>query len=148
MLQPETPLSRPIANPSCIAALSRLQPQLSRCPAPQQAYGIADPALSWSQATGKTWSFIWSVGQNPFGALGSTATLSFAQTDAALRNMALAYLNSSMHHAVALIRGFDMLAPAGTNGHRHYVKGYLQPEQVRGARQYVTILKVGRTQLV
>jgi hypothetical protein len=100
----------------------------------QQAYGIADPALSWSQATGKTWSFIWSVGQNPFGSLGSTATLSFAQTDAALRNMALAYLNSSMHHAAALIQGFDMLAPAGTNGHRHYVKSYLQPEQVGGVR--------------
>uniref|UniRef100_A0A383W0V6 DUF7906 domain-containing protein n=1 Tax=Tetradesmus obliquus TaxID=3088 RepID=A0A383W0V6_TETOB len=106
----------------------------------QQAYGIADPALAWSQATGKMWSFIWSVGQNPFGSLGSTASLSFAQKDAALRNMALAYLNSSMHHAAALMRGFEMLAPAGSNGRTHYVKGYLQPEQVLPYNQRISLL--------
>lgn len=88
---------------------------------------MSDTAISWSQATGKTWSFLWSVGQTPFGALSNSATLSFVQTDAALRNVMLSYLNSSMIHAAHLIGGFEMLAP---NGHMEYVKRYLLPDQV------------------
>jgi len=94
----------------------------------QALYGVADTALSWSQATGKSWSFLWSVGQTPFSPLSSSATLSFAQKDAAQRNIALSYLNSSTVHAAALIKGFEVLAP---NGHLHHVKRYLQPDQVK-----------------
>eukprot|EP00879_Flechtneria_rotunda_P007305 GHRR01007663.1.p1 GENE.GHRR01007663.1~~GHRR01007663.1.p1 ORF type:complete len:735 (+),score=144.94 GHRR01007663.1:731-2935(+) len=103
----------------------------------QAAYGVAETAVSWSQATGKTWSFLWSVGQTPFGALSNQATVSFAQRDAALRNMALAYLNSSMNHAAMLIKGFEFLAP---DGHLEQVKSYLQPDQVIPYNQRTALL--------
>lgn len=90
---------------------------------------MADTSLYWSQATGKGWNFAWSVGHTPFGSLSNVATLSFAQRDAAVRNLAVSYLNSSISHAALLIRGFEWLSPhdAGTQ----HVKAFLQPEQVR-----------------
>jgi hypothetical protein len=49
------------------------------------------------------------------------------QVDAAGRNLALSYLNNSIAHAAALIRGFGMLAPEGLASS---VKTHLQPDAV------------------
>lgn len=94
----------------------------------QSAYGVADTSLFWSQATGKGWNFVWSIGQTPFSSLSNIHTLSFAQRDAAIRNLAVSYLNNSIAHAAHLIKGFAWLAPydSGT----HHVKAFLQPDQV------------------
>lgn len=95
----------------------------------QAAYGIADSALYWSQATGKGWNFVWGVGQTPFGVLSNMHSLSFVQRDAAARNLALSYLNSSITHASLLIGGYRWLSPY-EGGHQH-VKAFLRPDQVK-----------------
>ncbi|KAF8068242.1 Ocrl [Scenedesmus sp. PABB004] len=125
----------------CFSAQMRLDPRAIHRPVLaavlQQAYGVADGALSWSAATGKAWSFLWSVGGTPFGALSSGRALSFVQRDAAGRNLALAYLNSSMAHAATLIGGFEVLRP---DGHLRHVKSFLQPEQVLPYNQRIALL--------
>jgi len=94
--------------------------------AQQAAYGIADSSLYWSQATGKGWSFVWNVGQTPFGVLSNIHSLSFVQRDAAVRNMALSYLNNSITHATTLVKGYEWLM---YDSHQH-VKNLLRPDQV------------------
>lgn len=94
----------------------------------QAAYGVADSSLYWSQATGKGWNFVWGVGQTPFGVLSNMHSLSFVQRDAAVRNMALSYLNSSINHAALLIEGYQYMAPF--DGGEQHVKAFLRPDQV------------------
>lgn len=96
----------------------------------QAAYGVADSSLYWSQATGKGWNFVWGVGQTPFGVLSNMHSLSFVQRDAAVRNMALSYLNSSINHAALLIEGYQYMAPF--DGGAQHVKAFLRPDQVSG----------------
>lgn len=98
------------------------------CTCPQAIYGVADSSLYWSPATGKGWSFVWGVGQTPFGVLSNMHSLSFVQRDAAVRNMALSYLNNSMAHAALLIQGYQWISPY--DGDMQHVKTFLRPDQV------------------
>jgi hypothetical protein len=99
----------------------------------QAIYGVADSSLYWSQATGKGWNFVWGVGQTPFGALSNMHSLSFVQRDAAVRNLALSYLNSSIVHATLLVQGYQWIAPY--HGDEQHVKHLLRPDQVRWLQQ-------------
>lgn len=94
-------------------------------------YGVADSSLYWSPATGKGWSFVWGVGQTPFGVLSNMHSLSFVQRDAAVRNMALSYLNNSIAHAALLIQGYQWMSPY--DGDLQHVKTFLRPDQVGAA---------------
>lgn len=88
-------------------------------------WGVSDTSVHWTEATGRGWSFLWSLGPTPFGPMSVTNTLSFAQRDAMLRNLALVTMNRSIVHASALIKGFGVLA-----GDHEHVKKHLIPDQV------------------
>jgi len=88
-------------------------------------WGVSDTALFWSEATGRSWSYLWSLGPTPFGPLSSSTTLSFSQRDAMVRNMALASINASVGHVVALLEGFIKIG-----GPDAMVKSFLAPDQV------------------
>lgn len=69
---------------------------------------------------------MWNVGQTPFGVLSNIHSLSFVQRDAAVRNLALTYLNNSITHATTLVKGYEWLL---YDSHQH-VKNLLRPDQV------------------
>eukprot|EP00775_Hariotina_reticulata_P009952 gene9952-10107_t len=56
----------------------------------QALYGVADTALSWSQATGKSWSFLWSIRES----LSALAAQQYA--------MAVGYAGSTVHDVAAI----------------------------------------------
>lgn len=101
----------------------------------QAGWGVADTALFWSEATGRSWSFLWSLGPTPFGPLSTLGGLSFAQRDAMLRNLALAQINGSLSHVQALMRGFVSIG-----GPDAQVKTLLAPDQVIPYHQRISLL--------
>jgi hypothetical protein len=105
-----------------ISILNAALPRPSR----SKGWGVSDTALFWSEATGRSWSFLWSLGATPFGPLSTSTTLSFAQRDAMVRNIALTALNASVSHVAALVDGFVKIG-----GHDVMIRSFLPHEQVR-----------------
>lgn len=90
-------------------------------------WGVADSAVGWSRATGRSWSHLWSTAATPFGPLSLARELSFVQRDAMARNLVLSALNSSVSHAASLLEGVAHIV-----GLEASPKAILMPQQVRG----------------
>lgn len=105
----------------------------------QAGWAVADPALQWSPVTGKQWNYLWSVGNNPFSPLSALTSHSFAQADAAGRNLALTYINGTVSYAVGVLKGFMKLS---TNG---YIATALPKEMLSTYQQRLNMLhfKIG-----
>ncbi|KAI8476830.1 MAG: hypothetical protein J3K34DRAFT_201157 [Monoraphidium minutum] len=101
----------------------------------QSGWGVADTALFWSPATGRSWNWLWSLGSTPFGPLSASMALSFAQRDAMGRNLALAALNASAGHAAAVVAGFAKVGGPGT-----FVKAHLDSDQIQPYNQRIALL--------
>ncbi|GBF98920.1 hypothetical protein Rsub_11712 [Raphidocelis subcapitata] len=98
-------------------------------------WGVADTAQFWSEATGRGWWWLWSVGDTPFGPLSASPALSFVQRDAARRNLVVASLNATVGHAAALVAGF-----AAVGGPEATVRSFLPPDQVIPYNQRLSLL--------
>ena len=98
-------------------------------------WGVADTALAWSPATGRSWSWLWSVGPTPFGPLSTSPALSFAQRDAMARNLVVATVNASVGHAALLLHGFAALGGEGAR-----VKDFLPPDLAVPYNQRIALL--------
>jgi hypothetical protein len=96
-------------------------------PPPNPAWAVAETSAFWSPATGRSVSHTWSLGRTPFGPLSTSSELSWAQRDAAKRNLVLAALNASVGHAAALLEGVVRVA-----GPDARVGAVLAAEQVGG----------------
>lgn len=128
-LSPELPHTLPDLPPHTLPHLCspRIPAPSLHPPTPEKiGWGVSDTAMFWSEATGRGWSYLWSLGHTPFGPLSSLPTLSFTQRDAMTRNMALAHINASVTHVGELMRGFLLLA-----GQEAHVKNFIALDQVR-----------------
>jgi len=95
---------------------------------------VADTGVFWSPSTGRSWSYLWSLGPTPFGPLSTSTTLSFTQRDAMVRNMALATLNASVAHVTLLLEGV-----VGAAGPDVPVRTVLNPDQVAPYNQRISM---------
>ena len=102
----------------------------------QAGWAVAETALAWSPATGRSWAWLWAHGPTPFGPLSALATLSFVQRDAALRNLAVLALNASSARAAALVDGVAKFAGADALA-RHVLEG---PDDVAAYNERVALL--------
>lgn len=67
----------------------------------QSMWGVSPTHHSWSPQHNNTlMDYTWSVGQTPFGPFSESSSLSFAQRDAARRNVLLSSLNYTISSAV------------------------------------------------
>ena len=64
---------------------------------------MSDPAHMHSAASGLVVDYRWSLGANPFGPQSSSTRLGAGLRNAALRNVALLQLNSSVTHLVKVV---------------------------------------------
>ncbi|PKI46537.1 hypothetical protein CRG98_033094 [Punica granatum] len=84
----------------------------------QSMWGVSPTHLTWSALHNSTLvDYSWSVGQTPFGPFSEMSTLSFAQKDAARRNVLLTSLNYSISSAIDVL---DSVAAHG--GERKLLK--------------------------
>ncbi|OWM73972.1 uncharacterized protein LOC116214016 [Punica granatum] len=84
----------------------------------QSMWGVSPTHLTWSARHNSTLvDYSWSVGQTPFGPFSEMSTLSFAQKDAARRNVLLTSLNYSISSAIDVL---DSVAAHG--GERKLLK--------------------------
>ncbi|TKY50362.1 hypothetical protein E2542_SST27823 [Spatholobus suberectus] len=74
----------------------------------QSMWGVSPTHLRWSpQHNGTLVDYTWSMGQTPFGPFSEMLTLSFAQKDAARRNVLLTSLNYSVSSAADVLRSVE-----------------------------------------
>lgn len=70
----------------------------------QSMWGIAPTHLAWSLQHNSTLAdYTWSVGQTPFGPFSESLSLSFAQKDAARRNVLLTSLNYTITSTIDIL---------------------------------------------
>ncbi|KAF5725352.1 hypothetical protein HS088_TW23G00073 [Tripterygium wilfordii] len=70
----------------------------------QSMWGVAPTHMLWSPRHNSTLvDYTWSVGQTPFGPFSELSSLSFAQKDAAQRNILLTSLNYSITSAIDVL---------------------------------------------
>ncbi|KAL2613662.1 hypothetical protein R1flu_025354 [Riccia fluitans] len=70
----------------------------------QSLWGVAPTHLTWSaQHNSSLVDYRWAVGQTPFGPFSDSMSLSFAQRDAAPRNILYSMLNQSISSALDLL---------------------------------------------
>ncbi|KAF5735525.1 hypothetical protein HS088_TW15G01032 [Tripterygium wilfordii] len=70
----------------------------------QSMWGVAPTHMLWSPRHNSTLvDYTWSVGQTPFGPFSELSSLSFAQKDAAKRNVLLTSLNYSITSAIDVL---------------------------------------------
>ncbi|XP_078177122.1 uncharacterized protein LOC144571647 [Carex rostrata] len=75
----------------------------------QSMWGVSPTHLSWSPEHNDTLvDYTWSVGHTPFGPFSETLTLSFAQRDAAKRNVLLSTLNYTIASAIDVLEAMAM----------------------------------------
>ncbi|KAJ3686555.1 hypothetical protein LUZ61_015719 [Rhynchospora tenuis] len=75
----------------------------------QSMWGVSPTHLSWSPEHNDTLiDYTWSVGHTPFGPFAETLTLSFAQRDAARRNVILSTLNYTISSAIDVLEAMAM----------------------------------------
>ncbi|KAJ0988090.1 hypothetical protein J5N97_006446 [Dioscorea zingiberensis] len=71
----------------------------------QSMWGVSPTHLSWSPEHNNTLvDYTWSVGQTPFGPFAESSSLSFAQKDAAKRNVLLTSLNYTITSAIDVLQ--------------------------------------------
>ncbi|XP_039143521.1 uncharacterized protein LOC120280672 [Dioscorea cayenensis subsp. rotundata] len=71
----------------------------------QSMWGVSPTHLSWSPEHNNTLvDYTWSVGQTPFGPFAESSSLSFAQKDAAKRNVLLTSLNYTISSAIVVLQ--------------------------------------------
>jgi len=81
----------------------------------QTGWGVAPTEDSWNPATNATdKSYLWSVGSTPFGALSFGGT-SFAQREAAMRNILISHMNVTVTEAARLLRTVARFVPEGSS---------------------------------
>ncbi|KAK2365808.1 hypothetical protein QL285_079264 [Trifolium repens] len=74
----------------------------------QSMWGVSPTHLSWSPLHNSTLvDYTWSMGQTPFGPFSALSSLSFAQKDAARRNVLLTSLNYSISSAVDVLQSIE-----------------------------------------
>ncbi|KAL3679211.1 hypothetical protein R1sor_022167 [Riccia sorocarpa] len=70
----------------------------------QSLFGVAPTHLTWSaEHNSSLVDYRWAVGQTPFGPFSDSMSLSFAQRDAAPRNVLFSMLNQSISSALELL---------------------------------------------
>ncbi|KAF3333475.1 hypothetical protein FCM35_KLT01166 [Carex littledalei] len=75
----------------------------------QSMWGVSPTHRSWSPEHNDTLvDYTWSVGHTPFGPFAETLTLSFAQRDAAKRNVLLSTLNYTIASAIDVLEAMAM----------------------------------------
>eukprot|EP00898_Chlorokybus_atmophyticus_P004638 jgi/Chlat1/5175/Chrsp33S05043 len=73
----------------------------------QAGWGVNPTHVIWdAQQQRPSENYLWSVGNTPFGPLSSIVSVSFAQRDAAHRNLVYTYLNETAGEAMDLLNEF------------------------------------------
>ncbi|KAG6532802.1 uncharacterized protein LOC121971626 [Zingiber officinale] len=84
----------------------------------QSMWGVSSTHQLWSQQHNNTLvDYTWSVGQTPFGPFSDSLSLSFAQRDAARRNVLLTTLNYTITSAIDVLQSL-----AAHGGHSRLLK--------------------------
>jgi hypothetical protein len=90
----------------------------------QSMWGVSPTHLSWSPEHNDTLiDYTWSVGHTPFGPFSDILTPSFAQRDAARRNVLLSTLNYTISSAVDVL---EAMAMHGGENILHRKKRYVE----------------------